>query len=121
MTLSHDINPILVAPRPVFAFPLPPPSPTPPRSGALPSDALEEFLSILKSRRTVRPRQDNPEKHDSDSQNRWVQCGVLSSPVSRMHTRNPFLKHATEAPAPPLSPAAIPLPTPSPGELLELF
>ena len=48
MTLSHDINPILVAPRPVFAFPLPPPSPAPPRSGALPSDALEEFLSILK-------------------------------------------------------------------------
>ncbi|KAF9453280.1 hypothetical protein P691DRAFT_82912 [Macrolepiota fuliginosa MF-IS2] len=54
---------------------------------------------------------------------RWFSSGVLSSPISRMHTRNPFLRHvAAQSPTPviPLSPAAIPLPTPSPDELLTL-
>ncbi|EKM82805.1 hypothetical protein AGABI1DRAFT_118238 [Agaricus bisporus var. burnettii JB137-S8] len=54
---------------------------------------------------------------------RWFSSNVLSSPVSRMHTRNPFLRHAAlQSPTPvvPLSPAAIPLPTPTPDELLDL-
>lgn len=68
------------------------------------------------------------ETHDAVSEmqdpdgllNRWLRHSVLSSPVSRMHTRNPFLKHIAELPVPPLSPAAVPLPTPSPNELHEL-
>ncbi|KAF5358501.1 hypothetical protein D9756_001696 [Leucocoprinus leucothites] len=54
---------------------------------------------------------------------RWFSSGVLSSPISRMHTRNPFLRHvATQSPTPvlPPSPATIPLPTPTPDELLDL-
>ncbi|TEB35963.1 hypothetical protein FA13DRAFT_1727524 [Coprinellus micaceus] len=51
---------------------------------------------------------------------RWLRHSVLSSPVSRMQTRNPFLKQIVELPRPPLSPAAVPLPTPTPSEMLEL-
>jgi hypothetical protein len=50
-------------------------------------------------------------------------CIRSASPISRMHTRNPFLRHAAlQSPTPvvPLSPAAIPLPTPTPDELLDL-
>ena len=42
-----------------------------------------------------------------------------ASPVSRLHTRNPFIKQLSEASAlavRALSPAAIPLPTPTPDE-----
>ncbi|KAF5324486.1 hypothetical protein D9611_004544 [Ephemerocybe angulata] len=155
MTLSHELNPILVAPRPVnaFSFARSPvsTSPSPSRSAGLPSDALEEFLAILKPspskarrsfqydralvlRSPVQKVDDKPDKpleaesHDTVPEfqdqdgilNRWLRHTVLSSPVSRMHTRNPFLKHIAELPAPPLSPAAVPLPTPSPNELLEL-
>jgi len=52
-----------------------------------------------------------------------LQYHPLASPISRMHTRNPFFRHVTAqspAPALPLSPAAIPLPTPTPDELLDL-
>ena len=49
----------------------------------------------------------------------------LASPVSRMHTRNPFLRHsddrspAPSAPSAPLTPAAVPLPLPTPDELVD--
>lgn len=51
----------------------------------------------------------------------WFPYGVLSSPISRTHTRNPFLRQASDYPpvaVSPLSPAAIPLPSPSPEEML---
>ncbi|KAF9001905.1 hypothetical protein BDQ17DRAFT_1357695 [Cyathus striatus] len=54
---------------------------------------------------------------------RWFPSTVLSSPISRMHTRNPFMKHVTsQSPSPVLnlSPAAVPLPLPTPDELLEI-
>lgn len=44
-----------------------------------------------------------------------------ASPISRTHTRNPFLRQASDYPhvaVSPLSPAAIPLPSPSPEEML---
>ncbi|KAG2020455.1 hypothetical protein CC2G_005795 [Coprinopsis cinerea AmutBmut pab1-1] len=146
------------------------PSPLSGRSSTLPSEALEEFLAILKpsffpstsptlgkSRRSLniptfhqyerplafKPRQrlenqpvlksdvDDPsDSHPSAPTSpvpvgvhRWLRFGPLSSPVSRMHTRNPFLKQITEQPgvaARTLSPAAIPLPTPDPDEWLIL-
>lgn len=45
----------------------------------------------------------------------------IASPVSRFHTRNPFQRNREGSPVPPspLSPASIPLPAPSPGELFE--
>ncbi|TFK42730.1 hypothetical protein BDQ12DRAFT_676714 [Crucibulum laeve] len=57
---------------------------------------------------------------------RWFPSGVLSSPISRMHTRNPFQRQgSTKSPGPmspisPLSPAAIPLPLPTPDEMTEM-
>jgi len=68
---------------------------------------------------------------------------VIASPVSRMHTRNPFQRHPSyeialsgfipsnpaspsiHSPGPsampvPMSPATIPLPPPSPGEVIEV-
>ncbi|KIJ60666.1 hypothetical protein HYDPIDRAFT_189931 [Hydnomerulius pinastri MD-312] len=59
-----------------------------------------------------------------------------ASPISRMHTRNPFPRHGSQdmtltgilstrsSPAvtsTPVSPAAVPLPVPSPDEMLEVF
>ncbi|KAJ4001496.1 hypothetical protein F5050DRAFT_1724262 [Lentinula boryana] len=150
---------------------------------ALPSEALEEFLSILKPsifppRSPVRSRrqaslpglhQENPFSYkgrtriettveelentrsaqssrntDSPAEGldgmtefqmvdlentsfRWFASNVLSSPISRTNTRNPFHRHVTHpivsSPsftpllASSLSPAAIPLPLPSPDEL----
>ncbi|KAJ3534605.1 hypothetical protein NMY22_g6853 [Coprinellus aureogranulatus] len=152
MTVSHNLNPILVAPRPVNAFSLVrapvSTSPSPTRSAGLPSDALEEFLAILKAPKSPRrsfqydraimpPMQRQEEKCDGKTSpesvdavpdmqendgilSRWLRHSVLSSPVSRMQTRNPFLKQIVDLPRPPLSPAAIPLPTPTPSEMLEL-
>ncbi|KAF8840975.1 hypothetical protein BDN67DRAFT_996458 [Paxillus ammoniavirescens] len=167
-----------------------------PRS-SLPSEALEEFLSILRpaifppSSPILRPRRNGAvslptfgvsykprtkidtshskgerpisclsEELDADKQtptyspepiaeslaSNWDICGheitsrwhaqVLASPISRIHTRNPFPRHASQdftlptiLPSPsspamtstPLSPAAVPLPTPSPDETLEVF
>jgi hypothetical protein len=53
---------------------------------------------------------------------------LLASPISRMQTRNPFQRHPSyEAAAPSFefsptwpSPAAVPLPLPTPDELLEM-
>ncbi|KAJ7724073.1 hypothetical protein DFH07DRAFT_783373 [Mycena maculata] len=60
---------------------------------------------------------------------RWFASNVLSSPISRMHTRNPFQRHSSypgpvsPGPVSPiaLSPAAIPLPLPTPDEMIEIW
>jgi len=59
---------------------------------------------------------------------RWFSSNVLSSPISRMHTRNPFQRHSSypgpvsPGPVSPiaLSPAAIPLPLPTADEMIEI-
>ncbi|KAL4065392.1 hypothetical protein V8B97DRAFT_1951212 [Scleroderma yunnanense] len=71
----------------------------------------------------------------SELTSRW-HAQVLASPVSRMHTRNPFPRYASQDvmltgfvpshPSPtmssaPVSPAAVPLPLPSPDELLGML
>ncbi|KAG7097226.1 hypothetical protein E1B28_004597 [Marasmius oreades] len=162
-----------------------------PRS-SLPSEALEEFLSILKpglpgffpprspirSRRQVslptlpvyshkaRARLERPssrleeldvirstqssrinrtpestdgldgidiqvlEIDDAHSPFRWFTSSVLSSPVSRSNTRNPFQRHAatytvvhgqppSATAVSPMSPSTIPLPLPTADELVE--
>lgn len=153
---------------------------------SLPSEALEEFLSILRpaifspTSPVLRPRrngaapfgvqfrsrtkldiaQSRGEHHpadDNDLEKRTPTCSpepfsetfagnwdnhyaemtsrwhaqVLASPVSRMHTRNPFPRYATQdvtltgivpsRPSPttlstPVSPATVPLPLPTPDE-----
>ncbi|KAG6832686.1 hypothetical protein H0H92_012258 [Tricholoma furcatifolium] len=53
---------------------------------------------------------------------RWYKNNALSSPISRTHTRNPFLRYASDqSPAliSPLSPASIPLPQPTPDEMVD--
>ncbi|CAA7267912.1 unnamed protein product [Cyclocybe aegerita] len=143
------------------------PSYSRPPSSALPSEALDEFLSILRptfarkprpaafpaflperplafrplqridgpapaDRADLDPRDDHlptPDEHTEPRQPqqeldvRWFSSSLLSSPISRMHTRNPFQRnHDTHSPVPspsPLSPAAVPLPAPSPTEFLD--
>ncbi|KAJ7445712.1 hypothetical protein B0H11DRAFT_2086494 [Mycena galericulata] len=143
-----------------------------PRSG-LPTEALEEFLSILRPsffppsspvlltrrqgavslptfnhERTTwltelevsRSTQPSRNTHTPESLGeadefdgntlpvRWFASNVLSSPISRMHTRNPFQRHSSypgpvsPGPVSPiaLSPAAIPLPLPTPDEMIEI-
>jgi len=161
-----------------------------PRS-SLPSEALEEFLAILRpaffppSSPTLRPRlqgstslptfsyrarprlellhdssklsaveelekespsrqgrssssatpdnADHPAEHnrmDMDSLPvRWLQANAHASPISRLQTRNPFQRHPSYEPtAPhyspmntsPLSPAAVPLPLPTPDEMIQV-
>ncbi|KAG6379110.1 hypothetical protein JVT61DRAFT_11547 [Boletus reticuloceps] len=60
---------------------------------------------------------------------RW-HAQVLASPISRMQTRNPFPRYAAHdlslspicsSPTTPVTPAAVPLPAPSPEETLEVF
>ncbi|KII88687.1 hypothetical protein PLICRDRAFT_176241 [Plicaturopsis crispa FD-325 SS-3] len=152
---------------------------------ALPSEALEEFLSILRPSffppsspilqtrrygnttmpnfsyaykprielvspkvesptveeigRAISAQRKSPEPSSGglDSDRRWISSAVLSSPVSRTHTRNPFQRHpsyqASAARFSPsnmllspdlsssaLSPAAIPLPLPTPDEMMEV-
>ncbi|KIL00656.1 hypothetical protein PAXRUDRAFT_821454 [Paxillus rubicundulus Ve08.2h10] len=172
-------------------------SPRPSPRSSLTSEALEEFLSILRpaifppSSPILRPRRNGAvslpafgvsykprtkidtshskgerpisslsEELDADKQtptyspepiaeslaNNWDICGheitsrwhaqVLASPISRIHTRNPFPRHASQditlptilpSPSSPvttstaLSPATVPLPSPSPDEVLEIF
>ncbi|KAF7311560.1 hypothetical protein MKEN_01058500 [Mycena kentingensis (nom. inval.)] len=149
---------------------IPPSQRSSPRSG-LPSEALEEFLSILRpaffpppspvlfTRRpgsvtlpfTLKGRglfqsdlvgdgdvsrspqptctPDNIEEELEANilpiPARWFTSNVLSSPISRMHTRNPLSRHIlSPSPISPiaLSPAAVPLPLPTPDEhmLLEV-
>ncbi|KAK7060256.1 hypothetical protein VNI00_001021 [Paramarasmius palmivorus] len=58
-----------------------------------------------------------------DTSFRWFTSNMLSSPVSRSNTRNPFQRYlqspVTVSPFSSLSPAAIPLPLPTPDELVE--
>ncbi|KAF8905971.1 hypothetical protein CPB84DRAFT_1770696 [Gymnopilus junonius] len=167
--------PIVIAPRPVrltssfftykqdsddvkLAFNVPESSSS---RSPLPSEALEEFLSILtpsllhkprtlafptllpernialypaqiRPDQTPSPRDDPqriPEAPKSDSKSgqvdfdsRWFSSVLLSSPVSRLHTRNPFQRyHELRSPTPisPINAAAIPLPSPTPSELIE--
>jgi hypothetical protein len=62
------------------------------------------------------------ERHDSDTF-RWFATSALSSPISRMHTRNPFpvgLLRTTQSTPSPISPRAVPLPSPTPDEMIEV-
>ncbi|KIY74397.1 hypothetical protein CYLTODRAFT_439293 [Cylindrobasidium torrendii FP15055 ss-10] len=192
LAVSND-NPVLVAPRPVrLAAPFPfrtqrlvtdamerldelrispatsekdVASPRSSPRAALATEALEEFLSILRpsmfpprspvlrarqsamahersyssigrllavedadtSRAAKTPdigKEDAYELLDRVDELRWLTSSVISSPVSRTNTRNPFQRHAsyqlslTPSPArsTPLSPAAVPLPLPTPDE-----
>ncbi|KAH9484152.1 hypothetical protein JR316_0003632 [Psilocybe cubensis] len=159
--MSNNEIPIVVAPRPVrlspsffaadrIAFNVPEALSRASSRSALPSEALEEFLSILTPSFIHKPRSIafpallpdrnisfrqvqqldthdsslNPESPKSDSKPahvetdvRWFSSVLLSSPVSRMHTRNPFQRSRdarSPPPLPPLTPAAVPLP-PSPA------
>lgn len=122
MTVMNSEAPIVVAPRPV-RLNLPDSSRV-----ALPSEALDEFLSILTPAFLRKPRPFRPRPTDElsdpkpDPDGRWIASTLLSSPVSRTHTRNPFQRNngRSPIPAPPLTPAAVPLPTPSPNELAEI-
>ncbi|KAJ7349216.1 hypothetical protein DFH08DRAFT_864798 [Mycena albidolilacea] len=90
-------------------------------------EELEVSRSTQPSRNTHTP---DTETDDFDSNTlpvRWF-TNVLSSPISRMHTRNPFQRHSSypglTSPGPvspiTLSPAAIPLPLPTPDEMIEM-
>jgi len=63
------------------------------------------------------------ERHDADTF-RWFATSTLSSPISRMHTRNPFpvgLLRTNQSSTPsPISPRAVPLPSPTPDEMMEV-
>ncbi|KAK0210326.1 hypothetical protein DFS33DRAFT_1292358 [Desarmillaria ectypa] len=132
-----------------------------PRS-ALSTEALEEFLSILRPSLNLFPPRSPvlrtttafalkaiAQASESDSaaeagteavsvglemedelnfrQYQWFSNAILSSPISRTNTRNPFQRQRQLAitPSPTvvnslqLSPAAIPLPLPTPDEVLE--
>jgi len=113
---------------------------------ALQTEALEEFLSILRPSFLRKPRSlttkprhrldvtsdhysldsrdlaTPPDTQDIHPDARWFSSSLLSSPVSRMHTRNPFLRNSDDrspAPTAPLTPAAVPLPLPTPDELVD--
>jgi hypothetical protein len=61
------------------------------------------------------------ERHDTETL-RWYATSTLSSPISRMHTRNPFpigLLRTNSTPSP-ISPRAVPLPSPTPDEMIEM-
>ena len=135
-------------------------------SSALQTEALEEFLSILRPSFLRKPRSlttkprhrldvtsdhysldsrdltTPPDAQDIHPDARWFSSSLLcvysivsnflyshpmslASPVSRMHTRNPFLRHSDDrspvpcAPSAPLTPAAVPLPLPTPDELVD--
>ncbi|KAG6820568.1 hypothetical protein H0H93_015088 [Arthromyces matolae] len=92
-----------------------------------PSDDLDHFRSQQPSRNSIcnSPDSINEDETILNLENEGIslrryKTNILSSPVSRTHTRNPFLRHAADrSPVliPPLSPAAIPLPQPTPDEL----
>ncbi|KAJ7074257.1 hypothetical protein C8F01DRAFT_1242520 [Mycena amicta] len=94
--------------------------------GLLKNDLVEE-LEVSRSTQPSRNMQ-TPDNVDEDLENilpvRWFTSNVLSSPISRIHTRNPFNRHILASPGPvspiTLSPAAIPLPLPTPEELILL-
>jgi hypothetical protein len=57
------------------------------------------------------------ERYSSDS-SRWYGSGALSSPINRLHTRNPFQRQTYETSVilSTPSPASVPLPSPTPEE-----
>ncbi|KAH7929784.1 hypothetical protein BV22DRAFT_1029180 [Leucogyrophana mollusca] len=78
------------------------------------------------------------ENYDPDYTSRWLAAHTLTSPISRMHTRNPFQRHpsydmafagflSSSRSSPsviastPMSPASIPLPTPTPDEMIDVY
>ncbi|KAJ3977655.1 hypothetical protein EV361DRAFT_877519 [Lentinula raphanica] len=96
-------------------------------------EELEDVRSAQSSRNTGSPAGTSDgttefQVLDLDIPFRWFTSNVLSSPISRNNTRNPFHRHVTHPivssprsltplPLASLSPAAIPLPLPSPDEL----
>jgi len=96
-------------------------------------DSIEELNSARStqlSRNTCTGTPDSPSDFDgpieleNDSPPlRWFKANILSSPISRTHTRNPFLRHPSSYSSgtiSPLSPAAIPLPLPTPDEMADM-
>ncbi|KAJ6606497.1 hypothetical protein DFH09DRAFT_1120404 [Mycena vulgaris] len=93
-------------------------------------DELEVSRSTQPSRNAHTPEifTDGDEFDGETLPIRWFSSNVLSSPISRMHTRNPFQRHSpypgpvSPGPVSPiaLSPAAIPLPLPTPDEMIEM-
>jgi hypothetical protein len=92
------------------------------------AEELENTRSTQCSRNTCSPGSPAEVKDGvlldmDDTPFRWFAANVLSSPISRNNTRNPFQRHATypmtsnSLPLASLSPAAIPLPLPTPDEL----
>ncbi|KAH7909719.1 hypothetical protein BJ138DRAFT_1089047 [Hygrophoropsis aurantiaca] len=77
------------------------------------------------------------ENFDPDFAPRWHTAQTLTSPISRMHTRNPFQRHpsydmafagvlSSSRSSPsllstPMSPASIPLPTPTADEFIDVY
>jgi len=62
------------------------------------------------------------ERHESETF-RWFATSTLSSPISRMHTRNPFpvgLLRTNKSTPSPISPRTVPLPSPTPDEMIEM-
>ncbi|KAJ7168241.1 hypothetical protein C8R43DRAFT_983678 [Mycena crocata] len=102
--------------------------------GLLQHDLVDELVvsrSTQPSRNTHTPSEALAEGDEFDGNTlpvRWFASNVLSSPISRMHTRNPFQRHSSypgpvsPGPVSPitLSPAAIPLPLPTPDEIIEI-
>ncbi|KAJ7043201.1 hypothetical protein C8F04DRAFT_1074025 [Mycena alexandri] len=87
-------------------------------------DELEVSRSTQPSRNTTQTPDAEGDEFDGNTLPiRWFSSTVLSSPISRMHTRNPFQRHLSPGPVSPitLSPAAIPLPlSPTPDEMIEI-
>ncbi|KAL1746073.1 hypothetical protein HDZ31DRAFT_73128 [Schizophyllum fasciatum] len=95
------------------------------------ADAPEEsemMRAVQRSRGAFTPsptHTDSPSGLDAcepEFARRWYPS-VLSSPVSRLQTRNPFSRHYADvspSPSAALSPAAVPLPPVTPAEMLEI-
>nr|GAT59621.1 predicted protein [Mycena chlorophos] len=97
------------------------------RSVLLKNDIVEEVevsRSTQPSRNTKTPSDTLEELENNILPIRWFASTVLSSPISRTHTKNPFNRHILASPSPvspiTLSPAAVPLPLPTPDELMLL-
>ncbi|KAJ7261338.1 hypothetical protein B0H12DRAFT_1106344 [Mycena haematopus] len=90
-------------------------------------EELEVSRSTQPSRNTQTPDAECDDFDGNTLPIRWF-TNVLSSPISRLHTRNPFQRHSSypglTSPGPvspiALSPAAVPLPLPTPDEMIEI-
>ncbi|KAI4525794.1 hypothetical protein EV122DRAFT_201190 [Schizophyllum commune] len=82
----------------------------------------EMMRAVQRSRGAFTPSPAHTDSASPDEPRRWYPS-VLSSPVSRLQTRNPFSRHYADvspSPSAALSPAAVPLPPITPEELLEI-